>query len=201
MELIFKINQEDETISPKNSPHKTKNQKQTLTTENSHTIDPIDKNQKDLKTFGQSSGFISNFLKRIRTSSRSKPIENNEASKKPFLAAKTPPLLSNETSKPPTLPSNVTNKPNQSTSLLGGVTLAVTAMTSAATGGQKTTPVGANTTNTNRKIVVNAGQRVIRLDNNLYLIKNPIASGKGSGNFQKPTQKNFIIAKCTCKQR
>lgn len=186
----------------KNSPQKIKNQVfKSLTTENSHTIDPTDKNQKDPKTLGQSSGIISNFLKRIRTSSRSKPIENNEASKNPFLATKTPPILSNETSKLSTLPSSVTNKSNQATSLLGGMTSAVTAMTSAATGGQKTTAVGVNTTNTNRKIVVNAGQRVIRLDNNLYLIKNPIATGKGSGNFQKPTQKNFIIAKCTCKQR
>lgn len=65
---------------------------------------------------------------------------------------------------------------------------------------QKATTNATTLAGTNRKIMVNAGQKVIRLDNNLYLIRNPMPTAKGSGAIQKPA-KNFIIAKCTCKQR
>lgn len=155
--------------------------------------------QKEQKTPLQSGGIFSNLIKKIRPSARSsRPSENeNNVSKRPLLSTTTNTTPSSVQSETPKSLNILSNKQNQ-TKIFGAP---ITTTAGGPIGSQKTNSSGAGGTGGGRKIVVNAGQKVIRLDNNLYLIKNPMAGGKGSGNFQKPTQKNFIIAKCTCKQR
>lgn len=130
-----------------------------------------------------SEGFFTSIIKKFRPSSKSKASETSTvgAKQKPIIVTNA--TLNSEAGKP------IVSKPNQ----------VVSTSSANSGGGQKMTWTSGPTTN--RKIVVNAGQKVIRLDNNLYLIKNPMAAAKGSGTIQKQAQKNFIIAKCTCKQR